>query len=54
MQWVARIVFTAAVLAVVGWLLRDGLPFGAVVVVLAAVWARRAVESGRALRLVRR
>lgn len=54
MQWAARIVFTVAVMTVVVWLLRDGLPLGAVVVVLAAVWARRAVESGRPLRLVGR
>ena len=54
MQWVARIAFTAAVMATVVWLLRDGLPLGALAVIVAAVWIRRAVESGRALRLVRR
>jgi len=43
----SRVTFAAAVTAVVLWLLVEGLPLGAVVVVLLGIWARRAAESGR-------
>ena len=44
----ARVCFTAAVMVVVVWLLRSGMPIGAVAVVLLAVWLRRTAESPRA------
>jgi len=41
-----RIAFTAAVMAVVVWLLATGRPLGALLIVpLAAIWVRRALES---------
>jgi hypothetical protein len=44
----ARVAFTALVMAIVVWLLTSGRPFGGLLVVpLAAIWIRRAVESGR-------
>ena len=42
-----RIVYTFAVLALLVWLLRSGLPLGAVLLVAAAVWLRRSVEAAR-------
>lgn len=53
MSWVLRVVYAVCCVAVSVWLLRAGLPLGAVVFVLLAVWLRQAVESGRAARLFR-
>jgi len=45
---VLRLVYTAAVMVVVVWLLRAGNPVGGLLVVpAAAVWLRREAESGR-------
>jgi len=45
---VLRMTYTAAVMAVVIWLLRAGNPVGGLLVVpAAAVWLRREAESGR-------
>jgi Flp pilus assembly protein TadB len=50
-----RIAFTAAVMALVVWLLMTGRPLGGLVIVpLLAVWIRRAAESGRLTRFARR
>jgi hypothetical protein len=47
-----RIAFTAAVMAVVVWLLLTGRPLGGLLIVpLLAIWVRRAAESGRLQRL---
>jgi hypothetical protein len=44
----ARVAFTAVVMAIVVWLLANGRPFGGLLLVpLAAIWIRRAAESGR-------
>jgi hypothetical protein len=43
-----RLVYTAAVMVVVIWLLRNGNPVGGLLLVpAAAVWLRREAESGR-------
>ena len=42
---VFRFAFAMVVMAVAVWLLRAGLPFGAVVVVVMAVWLRRKIEA---------
>jgi uncharacterized membrane protein len=43
-----RLVYTAAVMVVVIWLLRNGNPVGGLLLVpVAAVWLRREAESGR-------
>lgn len=43
-----RLGFTVAVMALAVWLALGGHPFGGLLLVpLAAVWIRRAVESGR-------
>jgi hypothetical protein len=45
---VLRLTYTAAVMAVVIWLLRAGNPVGGLLVVpAAAVWLRREAETGR-------
>jgi hypothetical protein len=45
---VLRLLYTAAVMVVVIWLLRTGNPVGGLLVVpVAAVWLRREAESGR-------
>jgi hypothetical protein len=50
-----RLAFTAVVLAVVVWLLRDGKPVGGLVIVpLLAIWLRQAAESGRLTQYARR
>lgn len=49
----ARVCFTAAVMVMVVWLLRSGMPIGAVAVILVAVWLRRTAESARASGLPR-
>jgi hypothetical protein len=50
-----RIGFTAAVMAVVVWLLITGRPLGGLLIVpLLAIWIRRAAESGRLTRFARR
>jgi hypothetical protein len=50
-----RIGFTAAVMAVVVWLLLTGRPLGALLIVpVVAIWARRSAESGRLMRLAKR
>ena len=47
-----RIAFTAAVMAVVVWLLLTGRPLGGLLIVpLLAIWLRRSAESGRFQRL---
>jgi hypothetical protein len=52
---VVRLLYTAAVMAVVIWLLRAGNPVGGLVLVpAAAVLLRRAAESGRLAARVRR
>ncbi len=48
-----RMAYAVGVMVPVVWLLRSGLPLGAVAVVVVGVSMRRAVESGRAARLVR-
>jgi hypothetical protein len=46
-----RLLYTAAVMTLVIWLLKTGNPLGGLVIAPAlAVWLRRAVESGRLLR----
>jgi hypothetical protein len=52
-ELVLRSTLALLALGIVVWLLRSGLPFGAVAVVLAAVWVRRHVESGRLRRHAR-
>jgi Flp pilus assembly protein TadB len=50
-----RILYTAAVMTLVVWLLSSGRPLGGLVIVpLIAVWVRRAAESGRLTRFARR
>ena len=50
-----RLAYTAAVMAVVLWLLEAGRPVGGLLIVpLAAVWLRREAESGRLVKRVRR
>jgi hypothetical protein len=50
-----RLIYTAAVMAVVIWLLRSGNPVGGLLVApAAAVWLRREAESGRLAARVRR
>ncbi|MBA3365548.1 MAG: hypothetical protein H0U03_07170 [Actinobacteria bacterium] len=49
-----RLGFTAAVMALVVWLLGAGAPLGAVAVVLVGVWLRQAAESGRLTRFAGR
>ena len=50
-----RLLYTAAVMVVVIWLLRSGNPVGGLVLVpAAAVWLRREAESGRLTARVRR
>jgi hypothetical protein len=52
---VLRVVYTAAVMVVVIWLLRSGNPVGGLLLVpAAAVWLRREAESGRLAARVRR
>jgi hypothetical protein len=52
-ELVLRSALALLALGIVVWLLRSGLPFGAVAVVLTAVWLRREVESGRLRRRLR-
>ena len=52
-EFVLRATLALVVLGLVVWLLRSGLPLGAVVVVAIAVWLRRQAESGRLRRLAR-
>jgi hypothetical protein len=50
-----RVAYTAIVLVVVVWLLRDGKPLGGLVIVpLLAIWLRQSAESGRLTQLARR
>jgi hypothetical protein len=50
-----RLLYTAAVMVVVIWLLRSGNPVGGLLLVpAAAVWLRREAESGRLAARVRR
>jgi hypothetical protein len=50
-----RLLYTAAVMVVVVWLLRMGNPIGGLLVVpAAAVWLRRDAESGRLAARARR
>lgn len=50
-----RVLYTAAVMVVVVWLLRTGNPFGGLFLVpAAAVWLRREAESGRLAARVQR
>ena len=42
-----RAAYAVAVTAVAVWLLLEGLPLGAIVVVMLGIWSRRTVESGR-------
>jgi hypothetical protein len=50
-----RLTYTAAVMMLVVWLLETGRPLGGLVIVpLAAIWLRHAVESGRFTQRVRR
>jgi hypothetical protein len=52
---VLRLLYTAAVMVVVIWLLRNGNPLaGLLLVPAAAVWLRREAESGRLAARVRR
>jgi hypothetical protein len=52
---VLRLLYTAAVMVVVIWLLRTGNPVGGLLAVpAAAVWLRREAESGRLAARVRR
>lgn len=45
---VVRLLYTAAVMTIVLWLLRTGNPVGGLLIVpAAAVWLRREAESGR-------
>jgi hypothetical protein len=46
-----RLIYTAAVMALVIWLLSTGRPLGGLLIVpLLAVWVRRTAESGRLVR----
>jgi hypothetical protein len=45
--FVLRAVFALGVVALSVWLLKDGKPFGPIFVIAAALWLRRAVETGR-------
>ena len=50
-----RVGYTAAVMAVVVWLLLTGRPLGGLLIVpLVAIWGRRAAESGRLMRFAKR
>ena len=50
-----RLLYTAAVMVVVIWLLRTGNPVGGLLLApAAAVWLRREVETGRLAARVRR
>jgi hypothetical protein len=50
-----RLLYTAAVMFVVIWLLRTGNPVGGLLLVpAAAVWLRREAESGRLVARLRR
>jgi hypothetical protein len=50
-----RLLYTVAVMSVVIWLLRSGNPIGGLFIVpAAAVWLRRAAESGRLAARTRR
>lgn len=50
-----RLLYTAAVMVVVIWLLRSGNPVGGLLIVpAAAVWLRREAESGRLAARMRR
>jgi hypothetical protein len=52
---VLRLLYTAAVMVVVIWMLRAGNPVGGLLLVpAAAVWLRREAESGRLATRVRR
>ena len=52
---IARLVYTAAVMVIVVWLLRTGNPVGGLVIVPAvAILLRRDAESGRLAARVRR
>jgi hypothetical protein len=52
---IVRLVYTAAAMVIVVWLLRAGNPVGGLVIVpAAAVWLRRDAESGRLAGRVRR
>jgi hypothetical protein len=52
---VLRLLYTAAVMVVVIWLLRTGNPVGGLIIVpAAAVWFGREAESGRLAARVRR
>jgi hypothetical protein len=52
---IVRLAYTAAVMAIVVWLLRSGNPLGGLVLVpAAAVWLRREAESGRLAARARR
>jgi hypothetical protein len=52
---VLRLLYTAAVMVLVIWLLRSGNPVGGLLIVpAAAVWLRREAESGRLAARVRR
>jgi hypothetical protein len=55
MAIVLRLLYTAAVMVLVIWLLRTGHPLGGLVLApAAAVWLRREAESGRLTARVRR
>jgi hypothetical protein len=50
-----RVVYTAAVMVLVVWLLRTGRPLGGLLIApAAAIWLRHEVESGRLANRVRR
>jgi Flp pilus assembly protein TadB len=50
-----RVGFTAAVMALIVWLLLTGRPLGGLLIVpLLAIWVRRAIESGRLARFSNR
>jgi hypothetical protein len=52
---ILRLVYTAAVMALVLWLASSGNPLGGLVVVpILAVWLRRSAESGRLNRYAKR
>ena len=51
----ARLAYTALVMAGVIWLLRSGQPLGGLVILpLLAIWLRRKVEAGEPARVVAR
>jgi hypothetical protein len=55
MTIVLRLLYTAAVMVLVIWLLRTGHPLGGLVLApAAAVWLRREAESGRLAARLRR